>query len=194
MNRTLLIIGSIVVVTILAGAAYLGAQMVTAPEQAAANSSGGGNSGRVMEIVADDGNGAFALSITFEPAPELPNRPAETSGILVKREDNSFFIGTGDIAVDVDVDGDTGEETLITHHSGPEIEVLISHDTLIYKDITEMDIEPSARQNGEMTVQQVVQPATTPEEINENSELEVWGQRRGDRVIAEVLVYRPADF
>ena len=39
-------------------------------------------------------------------------------------------------------------------------------------------------------LQQAVKPAGSLEEIGENTELQVWGERRGDRVVAEVLVYR----
>ncbi len=49
---------------------------------------------------------------------------------------------------------------------------------------------PGSRKSGEMTIQQVIRPADSPEEMGENSELQVWGERRGERVVAEVLVFR----
>jgi hypothetical protein len=191
MKNVTLIVGIVVVVVLLAGAAFFGAQMWYEPEEAVANASGGG---RVMEIISDDGNGPFSLRLTFTPAPELPDRPAETSGVFVKREDNSLFVGTGDIEMDVEVDGATGQETVALNHSGPEVEVVVSHDTLIYHDVTKIDVEPSARNSGEQTIQQVVEPAASVDEIGSpaRTELQVWGERRGDRVVAAVLVYREA--
>ena len=194
MKRAGLIIGSIIAIAIIAGAAFVAARMLSTPEQAEASSPGEGSGTRVMEIVLDEGDGPFALRITFEPAPELPARPAETAGIVTKQEGNSFFVGTGEIEVDVEVEGDSGQETWTTNHSGPEVEVLVSPETIIYKDVTEMDFRPSARLNGEMTVQQVVKAVSSVEEIDESSELQVWGERRGDQVMAAVLVYRQAGY
>ena len=189
MKRVGLIVGIVIVVAVFAGAAFFAAQLLNAPEQAAAEGPGGGQ--RVMEIVTDDGSGPLSLRITFEPAPELPDRPAETAGVFVKREDNSIFVGTGDIGLDIEVD-ETGKETIALEHSGPVVEVVVSQETVVYHDVTEIDIEPSARESGEKTIQQIVEPAASVEEIGENIELQVWGERRGDRIVAEVLVFREA--
>jgi hypothetical protein len=50
--------------------------------------------------------------------------------------------------------------------------------------------EPGSRKSGEMTIQQVIRPIDSLEEIGENTELQIWGEKRGDRVVAQVLVYR----
>ena len=63
----------------------------------------------------------------------------------------------------------------------------------ITKDVTKVEVEPSARESGEQVVQQKLQPVDSLEEVGENTELEVWGERRGDRVVAEVVVYRLMD-
>jgi len=189
MNRNQLIIGgSIGVIIILAAAAFVGVRLLNTPAEAEAQSPGGG--GRVMEIINDDGSGPVALRLSFEPAPELPARPAEIGGVFVRREDNSLIVGTGEITLDVEVDGATGEETISTGHNGPEVEVVVSRDTLIYRDTTEIEVEPSARQSGETTVQQTVEPVDSLAEIGENMEIQAWGDQRGDRLVAEVLVYR----
>lgn len=122
---------------------------------------------------------------------ELPDRQSDASGLFARREDNSLFVGTGNIEVGVEVDGATGERTFSATSSGPEVEVLVTGDTVIYRDDTEISPgEPAERKNGERTIQQVLQPDGSLEEIGEKTELEVWGERRGDRVVAEVLVYR----
>ncbi len=192
MKRITLIVGMLILVAVLAGAAFVGAKMLTTSQAAetAAASSGGE---RVLSIVNDDGSGPVALNITFEPAPELPDRPAEGGGIFVRREDNSYFVGTGEIELDVEIDA-SGKETISTNHSGPVLEAVINHDTLIYRDETALDIDSSARESGEISIQQVVKPTDSLTEVSEGTELQVWGRRSGDRIIAEVLVYRQARF
>lgn len=187
MNRPILIIGIVVVVAVLAGAAFVGAKMLAAPTQTEADTPSGE---RVIEMAVNDGSGAVGVRITFESAPELPDRPAEAGGIFVRRQDNSIIVGTGDIELDAEVDGATGKKTLTANHSGPEIEAVVTHDTVIYRDVTEIEVTDEGRQRGQQVIQQVVQPVDSSEEVGENTELQVWGQRRGDRVVAEVLVYR----
>ena len=187
MKRLVLIIAGIIVVAVLIGAAFVAGRMFTAPEGAAADAPG--NSGRVMEIVQDDGSGPFNVRVTFKPAPELPQRVSEANGLFVKREDDAIFVGTGDIEVDIQVDG-SGKRTVAANHSGPEIEAVVTQDTILYKDVTKVEVEPSARESGEQVVQQKLEPVDSLEEVGENTELEVWGERRGDRVVAEIFVFR----
>ena len=98
--------------------------------------------------------------------------------------------------VKVEVDKATGKPTMKADHSGPTIEVVINHDTMIYRDETEYDLKPTtAGQSDEQKIQQVVQlvdlDSLDKTVDNEPNKLQVWGERRGDRVIAEVLVYDP---
>ena len=37
---------------------------------------------RVMELVGDDGSGPVSLTVSIEPAPELPDSPSEASGVF----------------------------------------------------------------------------------------------------------------
>ena len=190
MKRSIWISGGIAVLTLLlASAAFLGARMLSSPGRTGTGVGGGGD--RVMEIAIDDGSGPVSLRIRIEPAPELPDRPSEAGGVFVRRQDNSIFVGTGDIELDVEVNGNTGERSVTLSHSGPEIEVVVTRDTIIYRDETDMSPgDPSSWKSGEMTIQQEIKPADSLEEVGENTELQVWGERRGDRVVAEVLVYR----
>jgi hypothetical protein len=190
MRRSILIVGgTLLLILLLASAAFLGARMLRSSDRIAAGVEGGGV--RVMEMVTDDGSGPVSLRIRIEPARELPDRPAEAAGVFVRRQDNSIFVGTGNIELDVEVNGNTGERTVSLSHSGPEMEVVVTRDTIIYREETEISPDSSgSRKSGEMTIQQVIKPADSLEEVGENSELQVWGERRGDRVVAEVLVYR----
>lgn len=185
MKRLVLIIGGVVFVLILAGAAFVAARMLTGPEAP----SGGG--GRQMVMKQNNGGSPVQIGLKFERAPELPDTPPEAAGLFVRREDNSIFVGTGDIEVSVDAD-ETGQENVSTDFSGPVLEVVVTRDTTLYRDETDMP-NPSGAQSGEVTVQQVVQPVDSLDEIGENNphtELQVWGTRSGDRIVAQVLVYR----
>jgi hypothetical protein len=188
MKRTVLIvIGIVVLVALLASAAYVGARMLAAPGAAA----GSGSRAKVIEFVGDDGSGPVSLHIRIEPAPELPDRAPDAAGIYVRRQDSSLYVGTGGIELDVEVNGNTGERQVNLSHDGPEVEVVYTRDTVLYRDETEMPIaEPGKMKSGEHTIQQTIVPAGSLEEIGQNTELQVWGRKRGDRIVAEVIVYR----
>jgi hypothetical protein len=190
MRRTLLLSAGVsVVLMLLVGAALVGARMLRSSGQAPAAAGGG----RVMEIMADDGSGPVPYRIRFAPAPELPDRPAEVGGIFLRRQDDSLFVGTGAIIADVEVNGDTGEEQFSLSHDGPEVEVVVTHDTAIFHDVTEFSpVDLPQDESGESVVQQRVKPVDSLEAVGANTELQVWGERRGDRVVAQVLVYRQA--
>lgn len=192
MKRTILIAGGVaILVILLAGAAFVGAQMLGSSQDTV---TGGGPGVRVMELVADVGDGPVSLRIRIEPAPELPDKPAAAAGVFVRRQDNSIFVGTGDIELDVEVDGTTGEQKVNLGHSGPEVEVVVGRDTIVYRDETEMPTtSPETMKSGEKTIQQEIRPVDSLEEIGQNTELQAWGTKRGDRVVAEVIVYRIVD-
>ncbi len=188
MKRTLVIvIGIFALVALLAGAAYVGARMLGARGAAAE----GGSRAKVIELVGDDGSGPVSMRIRIEPAPGLPNRPPDAAGIYVRRQDSSLYVGTGGIELDVEVNGNTGERQVNLSHSGPEVEVVYTRDTILYRDETEMPIaEPGKMKSGERTIQQTIAPADSLEEIGQNTELQVWGRKSGDRIVAKVIVYR----
>jgi hypothetical protein len=184
----LIVVGAVALALLLGGAAFVGVRMLDA---SARGGSDAGGAGRVMEIVSNDGSGPVSLRIRVEPAPELPDRPAEASGVFAGRQDSRILVGTGAIELDVEVNGDTGERTVNLSHRGPEVEVVVVHDTLIYRDETEMPLGGlGADKSGEHTIQQVIVPVDSLEELGKNTELQVWGELRGGRVVAEVLVYR----
>ena len=148
---------------------------------------------RVVELVTDNGSGPVSIKVTTMPAPELPDEPTEVNGIFVSREDNSIIVGTGAIELNVEVTQAPGgalQTEVSLSANGPEVEVVVTHDTILYREETE---DPAAGRNakgGEYTVQQVLSPVDNLEELGKNTEVLVWGDRRGDRVVADILVYR----
>ena len=65
----------------------------------------------------------------------------------------------------------------------PVVEILVTRETLVYKDVTDLS---NINHNG--VVQQVVVDGSV-EEITKGSSIVVWGENRGDRIVAEVIQY-----
>ena len=140
----------------------------------------------VFEDVMDDGSGnPVTVKTVILPAPELPERPSETGGVLLRQEDNSYFVGTGSISVSINVVN--GETSTAVEHSGPEVEVVAGRDTLFYRDVTEVSF--NASESKEQTLQQKVIAVEQPETIPEGANIQAWGDKRGDRLTAGIIVY-----
>ena len=119
-------------------------------------------------------------SIDIMSADEMPSDAAEAAGLFVRREDNSIFVGTGDIRAYLNTNGEVG-----AGHDGPVAEVVVTHDTLVYCDETRY--VPEEAIDGD--IQQVLEPGSL-DEIGAHSIISAWGQERGDRVLADVLIYQ----
>ena len=104
--------------------------------------------------------------------------------MFVRRQDNQITIGTGDMSVAVSA-GESGPGDMEMKYDGPEVDVVVTKDTQIYVDATELSFE--AIQQG-ATIQQKVKPGSL-DEISKNTSVMVWGQRRGDRLIATTVLY-----
>lgn len=194
MKRVFWFLATLVLLAVLIAAGVVTWQLLgPSAQQAAASEEPAASAGqRVIAISRDTGNGPISVRIFTEPAEELPDRPAETGGAFVRREDDSIFVGTGNITLDVEVDGATGQNDVSLKSDGPEVEVVVTRDTVLYEDITDMDEAFADGESGDKILQQRLRPGSL-EEVGPNMELQVWGERQGDRVIAEVLVYRAPD-
>ncbi|MFZ5919331.1 MAG: hypothetical protein ACOYZ7_20575 [Chloroflexota bacterium] len=170
MKRTVLIAGSVVgLIVLLAGAAFVGARMLGGQAQ-----SDGGSESR---YVISDASGSKGFDLVA--AAELPTTSPDVGGLFLRREDNSIIVGTGEVRLTIR-DGQVNG-----FHSGPEVEIVITHDTLVYRDKTPM--QSDAIVDGKL--QQVVGPGSL-EELETYSFISVWGEQRGDRLLARVLVYK----
>jgi hypothetical protein len=183
MNRKVLVILGIVVLLVVLGAgAFTAMQLLAAQRQLADLPPGA----MVFEDVTDDGSGnPVTVKTIVLPAAELPQRPSEANGIVKRQVDNSYFVGTGEVSVSIDVVN--GETSTAVEHSGPEVEVVAGRDTQFYRDVTK--VEFTASESKEQTIQQELAAVEQPEEMPEGAEIQVWGQKNGDRVTADVIVY-----
>jgi hypothetical protein len=143
----------------------------------------------VYEDVFDDGSGSpVTVRTIIEPAAELPARPAEASGIFLRQEDNSYFVGTGSTSVNVNIVN--GERSVAVDHSGPEVEVVTHRETSFYRDITEVDYQ--ATESVERRYQQQLRLEERPETMPQGGSFAAWGEKRGDRVVADMIVFGEA--
>lgn len=181
-RRTKLIVGMIALIGLLAGAAFVGGQLLS--QQTKPQGAGGP---LVMRSGGPGAGGAMTseVSVEFESAKELPATPPDVSGLFAERRDNSVFVTVGDGTFSVMV-GEDGTVSTQTGGNSQKLEVVVTNDTTLYKDVTEMmtNGDPSAVDK----IQQKVAPGSL-DEMGQNSFVTAWGERRGDRLIAKVLLY-----
>ncbi len=176
-----LAIGLVAVIAVLGAGAFTAVQLLTAQDEPEVPVGA-----QVFEDVYDDGSGSpVTVKTVILPAPELPTDQSGVAGVFLRQEDNSYFVGTGSTSVSIQVVN--GETSTAVDHSGPEVEVVVTGDTIFYQDITEVSFESS--ESKEQTLQQVVRQVDPPADLAKGASLTVWGERRGDRVVATVVVF-----
>ena len=177
MKKRILILGSIVsFILLLGGAAYVGGRLLNGqPLPWGGPNLFLGNGPREVRINVDD----------IQPARELPLASADVRGVFDHRQNNSFFVGTGQIEVSIQADPSGTVETS-SNYDGPVVEVVVTSQTTIYEDVT-MRQYTGQPAPGEK-IQQVVAPGSL-DDIGPSSTMAVWGKKTGDRIIAAVLVY-----
>ncbi len=185
-RRSILIgVGVAVVVVLLAGAAFVGGRLLNG--QGLPGLSSGGP---ILSIGPGGARGVQIKSSDILPAKELPQTPADVRGLFDHRQDQSIFVGTGRVQMSVMKD-QSGQVHTSASHSGPVVEVVVTSQTKIYKDVTMNQFNGPPPQG--QKIQQVVEPGSL-DEVGQNSTLTVWGRQTGDRYIADVLVYSPPAF
>ncbi len=183
MNRNILyIVGGVILLAIIGAGTFTAVQLLSAQ-----NSEGDLPAGTmIFEDVTDDGTGnPVTVKTIILPAEELPKRPSEAGGVLVREIDNSYFVGTGSISVNVSVIN--GETSTSVDHSGPEIEVVVNRDTQFFRDVTEVSL--TASESKEQTLHQEITAVSQPDQMPQGANIQVWGEKRGDRVVAELIVF-----
>jgi hypothetical protein len=166
----------VVLIIALGAAAFIGVRYFNGPK----TSNMGGPGKNEVSISGPGGEKTYSLDI--EPAKELPSTQPEVNGLFVERKDKSIFVGTGDVTVRMQAKPGESPQADASF-SGPKVEVVISANTIVYHETTQLDPE-----NPETKVQQTVELSTI-DEITEQSSITVWGRKAGDRVIADVVMF-----
>ncbi len=120
------------------------------------------------------------------PSAELPARDPDVNGAVTRIVDNSLFIGLDNVtfAIAYDEDGAPAHDTTYT---GAEVEVVTTKDTRIYCDVNWQAI--MADSQAREPRQQEVRSCSLEDITGGAGVISVWGTRRGDRIVAETLLY-----
>jgi hypothetical protein len=151
-------------VVLLAGAAFLAMRLL--------NRGLGGATGPGSLLAL--GGDRVSRSISIEKAEQAPERQADLIGELIEKEDNQLTVQQF-----VGMDGPGSS-------SGPTLEVVVTGETQVYRDATldTVAVPPDTNE----PLQQVLEP-TPADEIETGAMLMVWGEKRGDRLIADVIIH-----
>jgi len=183
--RVTFVIGGIIVVLLLAGAAFVGARLLNG--QGIPFMSQGGGFGPSLSL---GGPGGKMVKLDIEPSKELPQTPADVTGLFDHRQDNSIFVGTGKVTMAFKKDPSGNVETS-SNHDGPTVEIVVTSQTKIYKDVTMRQFEGPPPEG--QKIQQVLEEGSL-DDVGQSSMITIWGKKTGDRFIAEILVYSPPAF
>jgi hypothetical protein len=126
--------------------------------------------------------GPVGDGISILPAEELPTTPPEVEGLFVEHQDNTIIVE------DDQPIGDSVSGSPVGLGGGPKFEVVITAETLVYHDTTEL---PARRPTGDdpRVIQQTMEEGILDNLIPSQSLIRAWGRKSGDRIIAEVMVY-----
>jgi hypothetical protein len=173
-KRGLIVIG-VVAVFVLLGAAFVAGQLLNR-----SNVPQGSDN-----VVLKGPGGEQTVNLQIAPADELPDRAADVVGLYARRDDQSLFVTDANLdRMKVIVDKN-GKMTTSSEGSGQTIEIVVTKDTQVYRDATALNPEQPA-QGG--PIQQKVEPGSL-DEVGENSIVMAWGERRGERLVASVMMY-----
>lgn len=113
------------------------------------------------------------------PAAELPTTAPNVRGVVTQRADNTISV------VERGMFGGNGGANQAQGNAAPQVEVVVTNDTVYYHDITRANLNEGAPSG---TIQQKLE-AGTLDGINANSRITVWGDQSGQQLTAKVLVY-----
>jgi hypothetical protein len=177
-----LMIGGVVVLLLLLAAAFVGGRLLAPKEETADLPPGAILSGEGPGLAVGGGaipEGAETFMMPMpEAAPELPDRAPETMGLFIGRTDDTLTIGTGNVMARISNEPDAVPEF---NYDGVAVEVLVTNQTELFEDVTEFT-------PGQTSVQQKVEKLENLDDLEENTTVQVWGQRDGDRIVAETIV------
>ena len=175
MKRIIVIVASILaLILLLAGGAFMAGRLLSAgPETSDAE-------GPTIKI--GTGKGPLA-KVVFVRAEECPDEDPDVAGAFHRRQDNSLFVN--ETKDGFRISQDENGSFAITNATGKIHEVVVTGETAVYVDSTNEQLD-EAMSDGKL-YQKL--DSGTIEEIADLSYVRAWGEMRGDRLIASVLIY-----
>lgn len=177
-----LMIGGVIILILLLAAAFMGGRLLTSEQETTGPLSGVIQANEMADLAlhnddSPEGTQMFSMPMP-EAAPELPASPPEATGLFVGRADDTLTIGTGKITAMIGIEPGAAPEF---NYEGIAMDVLVTNQTKLYEDVTEYTF-------GQTAVQQELLQLENLDDLQENAILQVWGQRDGDRIIADVII------
>ena len=187
-NRTPWMIAGVLLVVLLAGAAFVGGTLLE----------------RQSAPVPDE------MAMGFTPAEEVPETEPELVGTVSQIDGDTLRVtefSINDMMVYTDPVAEEGgalvEENEIPAEEmeylpqffgadGPVAEVVITHETKIFRDTTFQNFGYTTE---DVTIPERIEQTMEPgkaDEIGTGALVTIWGERRGDRIIASFVLYEPA--
>ncbi len=167
MNRTRWLVSGLIGLLILGLAAWSGMRWLQ----------GGGLSGGAL---------FGSNSVHLKHSELLPSPEPDLAGIFVRRQDNSLYVGTGNLTFQTVRENDAATPVFEKGYDGLLVEVVLTRQTVLYCDATrKLNPEPV---NGQ--VQQVLEPVDETA-ITGDRLVWAWGEREGERFVARFIVLFP---
>jgi hypothetical protein len=139
---------------------------------------------KYMNEAAGSGTGDMERGGNLIQSDELPETEPQTMGVFAERNDNIIIVAPADsIRIMAPGPNQEGEPKMEADYVGDKVEVVISNDTTIYRDVT-----PMGPENATKDIQQVLELSTI-DEISPQSVITVWGRKAGDRILADVILF-----
>jgi hypothetical protein len=174
-NRTGLFIGGAFVLMLLLAATFMGGKLMAQGE------GGVPLSDIAQPITLQDGSVAQSVPAPLmEMAAELPARAPETKGLFVGRTDDTLTVGTGNVTAMISMEPNAVPEF---SYDGIKQNVLVTNKTRLYIDRTEYTL-------GQTAVEQKLEEVENLDMLVENTFVDVWGERSGDQIVADVILMR----
>ncbi len=201
-SKILLAIGGILLVALLAGGAFMGMRLINAGAQARNNNIGAGPSGNGLQLnMKGNGGGKVTFSVQMTPSPKLPaSRPdfvgqvtgINNNSIVAVQQSKGIVVQSGakagsDSGTGPSTSSETGP-TPDSSSSGITMEIVVAKETVIWRDTT-METNPRPQpgsSGGTIGMEQTVEAADLSQ-IQNGYLIQVWGQKRGDRLVADVI-------
>lgn len=198
--RTPLIVGGVVALLVVVAAVVFLVTQSQANQQAATSFQrlGGsaqglnGQFGGVGEPNDGQGGGQFGVpgggrNFQMTPAKELPTTPADLNGDVTAIYGESVMVGQRfGRGFRPDATPDSAQPTSTP---APDVEVIVTADTLIYQDTTPRpDFQNGQPPSGPVTLQQQV-TLSSLSALPANSRVTVWGTRSGNQITAKIIVF-----
>lgn len=189
-NKMPWLIGGILVVILLAGAAFVGGSLLN------------------KKVGISPG----VYGIDFTEAEEIPQSEPEVTGVVTAIDGDTLTVqefnmnqtlgmsGEGGVYVDpgtiVESEEDIEGPIAIDFFGadGPITEIVTNRDTKIYKNVTSTGYVSVSSEGAPPELPEKIQMQVEPgtlDEIGPGSMVTVWGERRGDRIIASFILYQP---